>query len=29
MQSSKSKRNIQWDKYMVYIIFAVVFSCSR
>ena len=25
MQSSKSKRNIQWDKYMVYIIFAVVF----
>lgn len=25
MQFSKNKRNIQWDKYMVYIIFVVVF----
>ncbi|MFQ7550214.1 MAG: ABC transporter permease [Blautia marasmi] len=25
MQSSKNKKNIQWDKYMVYIIFTAVF----
>ena len=25
MRFSKSKKNIQWDKYMVYIIFVVVF----
>ena len=25
MRFSKSKKNIQWDKYMVYIIFVAVF----